>query len=185
MNRFYKSKAYVISKFSIPSETLDQYLQENPDLLIKTDGGEYVNIGMKKFRVWANGKKSCSRNNQLETKAIEADLKAKIHKAEIKRIQAERENIELQKTRNDLISHAFAKFYYESYCEKINLELFRCDKKLVDFVQSQFQQKVTPEYLHDFIVEFKKIFENEIGSTLKAIQQQQQKEIEELKSENI
>jgi hypothetical protein len=73
MNKFYKTKAYVTNKYSLSSDSLDLYLSQNPDVIIKTEAGEYINIGLKKFREWAGGKKASSKNNQLELKAIKAD----------------------------------------------------------------------------------------------------------------
>jgi len=181
-NKNLKSRIYIIGKYSVGEGELEDFLNDKKDLIINVDGQELINIRSKKFRLWVKEKKEGKKSGPyeiLERKALEAKLKSEIHKAEIKRIQAEKENMDLLTQRNELISHADAKYYYFEYMAKLNIEIFRCDKPLIDFLIEQLQQKLTTEDMQFLKTEFKSLFENIIGAAIKDVISQQKKELDE------
>jgi hypothetical protein len=188
-NRNLKSRIYIIGKYSVSESDLEDFLNEKKDLIVNVDNQELINIRSKKFRLWVKEKKENKKTLNpyeiLERKALEAKLKSEIHKAEIKRIQAEKENMDLLTQRNELINHADAKYYYFEYMAKINIEIFRCDKPLIDFLIEQLQQKLTTEDMHFLKTEFKTLFENTIGAAIKDVITQQKKELDEWTSGKI
>ena len=177
MNKYLKLRAYIISKYQVEKSKLSRFLEENPDLIEFYENIEYINIGRKKFRQWIKEHKTSRSYNDLANKAFEAEFETKISIAEIKRIEAEREAIELKKIRDELIDHRHAENYYLAYCKKINRKVFSLDKKYIRFWKEKLQQKLSADDLHDMLTEFKKFYERSMGAMLKEVKDEQKKEV--------
>jgi hypothetical protein len=179
--RYLKTQQYIINRYSIQKQCLNQFIIANPSCLSWIDGNELINVKMKVFQDWLKNasKESLPESKNLETEALEADLQAKIYKSEIKKIQVKTEEMDYLKQRKELISHHEVKNYYTGYLEKLNLEIFRADKKLIEMLKLKLINLFEPDDLQRFLIDFKNNYEKIISAILKNVVTQQQKEIEE------
>jgi len=195
-NKYCKSIPEVKSLYKIPEESIQDFIDSNPKACIFGDGGEclFINTRWKAFQDLraqhgdqpnadnqTAGTRRKSKLEMLEEKALEADLEAKIYKAEIKKAQAEKERMIIDKKREDLVDHAAAKFYYFNYLDKLNLEIFRLDSKFMLFLNQHLQQTLEPARLHELQTEFRRIYNNEIAAVIRNVKEEQQKELENSK----
>ena len=146
--------------------------------------GEKNNISVDKLatKIEKNVDTSTSMKGFItESDAEQARWKAQIHEADIKRIKAESEKIELQKKRAVLIDRRLAEYLYLSFISKITMEIFRAknkiDKKLKEFLRN----KLETEDLHEFSILFKKLYDNEIEVLIKTNKDLQKEQVKKWK----
>ena len=125
-------------------------------------------------------KKNIASNKWLQ-KAQEAECKKKIHEEKLKKKQLEAAIIDVDVKRGELIPVELAKNSVLTYLKKANLEIFRIDKKLVEYSSINLQHKLEADEMHEFNVGLKKMFEVEVGTILSEIIEQVKKEVKELK----
>lgn len=189
--KFDKTIAEVQHGYGISDEDLQAFIEMCPECCEFDDAGSvlYINTKRKDFADLVKnapehrpqGKSKRLKKNKfqiLQEKALEADLEAKVYKAEIKKSQSQKERMILERKRDELISHEEAKYFYFEYLNKLNLEIFRLDHKLIQYLTKNLQQLIMPEILHELTVGFRKLYEGQISGTIAAITEEQKKEVE-------
>jgi hypothetical protein len=178
-----QTRTWIMTRYHILESALSRFLDANPSLIERVDGREFINIRKKLFTAWRESYEKelaegggdpgeVSRRaemKQLEREALAAEWELKKSKAEQKRIQVERETLALRERRRELIDHDRARHYYLSYVEKVNLEVFRVDKALLDHLRTRLGHLLKAEDLHDFLVEFKDLISRELEAAIKDV----------------